>query len=68
MYMQVPEVGNVTPKCNGVTRYRLCHILRVITFSSNNGSNLDRAITLRYDNGSYIPIAITFGNDNFALL
>ncbi len=47
------EVGNVTSKRNGVTRYRLCQILRAITFSSDNGSNLDRAITLRRDNGSY---------------
>ncbi len=34
------EVGNVTLKRNGVTRYRLCHILRAITFSCDNGSHL----------------------------
>jgi hypothetical protein len=63
-----PEVGNVTSKRNGVTRYRLCHILRAITFCSDNASNLDRAITLSRDNGSYVPRAITFRNDNFAVL
>ncbi len=46
------EVGNVPSKCNGVTRYRLCHVLKAITLTSDNGSNIDTAITLRRDNGS----------------
>ncbi len=62
------EVGYVTAKCKGVIRYRLCHVLRAITFCSDDGLNLDRAITLRCDNGSYVPRAITFRNDNFAML
>ncbi len=41
------EVGNITYKCNGVTRCRLGHVLRAIIFRSDNGSNVDRAITLR---------------------
>jgi hypothetical protein len=41
------EVGNMTSKCNGFTHYPLCHVLRVITFRSDNSANLDRVITLR---------------------
>jgi hypothetical protein len=37
------EGGNVTLKCDGVTRY-LCHETRAITFRSDNGSNFDRVI------------------------
>jgi hypothetical protein len=55
-------------KYNGVTHYRLCHVLRAIIFSNDNGLNLDRAITLRRDNGSYVLRAITIRNDNFAML
>ncbi len=40
------EVGNVTSKCNGVTLYRLSHLLRAITLSSYNSWKLDRAITV----------------------
>ncbi len=36
-------VGNVTSKCSGVKHYRLCHVLRVITFRSDKGSVSDRA-------------------------
>jgi hypothetical protein len=54
------EVSNITSKCNGVTRYRLCHVLRAITLSCNNSSNFDRAATLRCDIGSNVPRAITF--------
>ncbi len=42
------EVGNVTLKCNAITCYCLCHVLRALTFSSDNYSNLNRAITLRH--------------------
>ncbi len=62
------EVGNVTSKCKGVTRYRSSHVLKVITFSSDNGTNVDRAITLRRDNSSYVPRAITIRNNNFDML
>jgi hypothetical protein len=44
------EFGNITSKCNGVTRYCLCHVLRAIIFRSDNGSYFDRAITFRNDN------------------
>jgi hypothetical protein len=44
---------HVISKCNGVTSYRLCHVvLRAITFSGDNGSNFDRAINLRRNNSS----------------
>jgi hypothetical protein len=62
------EVGNFISKRNGVTHYRLCNVLRVVTFSSDNGSNLDRAINLRHDNGFCLPRVITFINNNFAML
>jgi hypothetical protein len=51
---KVAEVGNVTSKCNGVTRCCLCHVLRAITFRSDNDSNFDTAVTLGCDNGSKI--------------
>ncbi len=59
------EVGYITSKRDGVTRYRF---FRAITFSSGNGLNLDRAITFRRDNGSYVPRALMFRNGNFAML
>jgi hypothetical protein len=62
------EVGNVIAKCNSVTCYRLCHVLKAITFSSVYGSNLDRTVTLRRDNGSFVPRAGKVRNDNFAML
>jgi hypothetical protein len=34
-------LGNVTSKSSGVTRYCLCHVLKAINFSSDNGSNFD---------------------------
>jgi hypothetical protein len=37
---------------NIVTQYHLCHVLRMITFRRDNGSNFDRAITLGCNNGS----------------
>ncbi len=37
-----------------------------ITFSSDNGSNLDRVITIRSDNDLYEPRAITIRSDNFS--
>ncbi len=39
---------------------------RAITFSSDIGSNLDRAITIRRDNDFYEPRAITIRSDNFS--
>jgi hypothetical protein len=42
-YLVYAEVSNVTSKCNGVTRYRLCHVLRAIILGSDNVSNFDRA-------------------------
>jgi hypothetical protein len=39
---------------------------RTITFSSDNGSNLDRAITIRSDNDLYEPRTITIRSDNFS--
>jgi hypothetical protein len=65
LWIQSPEDGNDTLKCNNVTCYRLCYILRTITSSSDNVSNLDRAITLKRDKGSYVPKAMKFRNDNF---
>jgi hypothetical protein len=52
------EVGNVTSKYNGVTRYLLCYVLRVITLRSDNGSTFDRAITLGCGNG-FIELEVT---------
>jgi hypothetical protein len=68
IYLYFPAVGNVTSKCNCVTRSRSCHVLRAITFVSDNGSNFDRAITLQRNNGSYVSGAITFRNNNFPIL
>jgi hypothetical protein len=34
---QGPEIISVTWKCNGLTHYWLCHILRVINIRSDNG-------------------------------
>jgi hypothetical protein len=62
------EVGNVTSKCNGVTHYCLCHVFKAITFSGDNGSNMDRAKTLRRDKSSFVPRAITFRNNIYAML
>ncbi len=53
------RVGNVTSKCNGVTRYRFCLAVRAITFRSDNGSNVTRVITISSDNGFIMPRAIT---------
>jgi hypothetical protein len=53
------QISNVNSKCNSVTHYRLYHILKVITFRSNNGSNFDRAITSE---------VITFRSINFSPL
>ncbi len=61
------EVGNVSSKCNGVRSYRLCLVLRAIIFSSDKGSNLEKALNLRRDNDSQVRIAITFGSKNFSL-
>ncbi len=48
-------------KCNGVYTLSLMScVLRVIMFSSDNGSNFDRAITLECDNGSNELEAISF--------
>ncbi len=41
------EVGNVPSKCAGITHYWSYNVLKSITFSSNNGSNFDRAITFK---------------------
>jgi hypothetical protein len=71
LYIYIPYIqrsATLRQKRNGVTRYRLCHVLRAITFGSDNGSNLDTAITLRRDNGSSVPRAITIRNDNFAMI
>ncbi len=37
------EVGNITSKCNGITSYRLLHVLRAIASSSDNSSNFGSA-------------------------
>jgi hypothetical protein len=37
---RVPEIGNVTLKCNGVTRYRLCHEFRAITLEAKMANTL----------------------------
>jgi hypothetical protein len=60
-----PEVGNVTSKCDGVTRYRSNHVLRVITIKSGNVSYEPRAITLRSHNDFNKPRAITIKSGNF---
>jgi hypothetical protein len=49
-----------------ITATLLLPYCRTITFSSDNGSNLDRAITIRSDNDSYEPRAITIRSDNFS--
>jgi hypothetical protein len=36
LQLQLAEVGNVTSKCNGVTRYCFCLAVKAITFRSNN--------------------------------
>jgi hypothetical protein len=41
------EVDNNTSKCNGVTHYHLCHVLKAITLNSDNGSNFDTAIIFK---------------------
>ncbi len=56
------KVSNVASKYNGVTQYRLCHVLDAITFKNKNGSNFSRAITLGCDNGTIELEAITFLN------
>jgi hypothetical protein len=30
------EVGNVTSKCKGVTRYHFSHVIKAVTLKSNN--------------------------------
>ncbi len=45
-----PEVGNVTSKCNGVTRYRFNHVIREITIKGDNISNEHRATAFRSGN------------------
>ncbi len=42
----LPEVGNVTSKCDGITCYRSSHVLGAITIKSYNVSYKPRAITL----------------------
>ncbi len=54
-----------TSKCNSVTCFRLSHVLKAITLSSDNGSDFDRAITLRCHNGSHVLKVITLINDIF---
>jgi hypothetical protein len=60
------EVGNVTYKCDGVTRYCFSHVIRDIIIKSDNVSYESRAITIRSDNGFYKPRAITIKSDNFS--
>ncbi len=64
----VTEVRNDTSKCNSVTCYCLCHVLRAITFSNNHGSNFDRAITKGRDKGSSVSSAIMFRSKSFSML
>jgi hypothetical protein len=55
------EVGNVTSKRNGVTRYCFSHVLRAITIkTSDNVSYEHRATSKRSDNNFHKPTAITF--------
>jgi hypothetical protein len=54
------EDSNITSKCNGVTRYGLCNVLRVITFRRDKSSTFDRVIALGCDNGSNELESITF--------
>ncbi len=58
------KVGNVTSKCHGVTRYRLCHVLKAIDLSCNNGS---KKLWQRRDN-SYLSRTLTFRSYNFSML
>jgi hypothetical protein len=58
------EVGDVTLKYDGVTRYRFSHVLKAITIKSNNISYEPRAITLRNDNDFNKPRAITITSNN----
>ncbi len=53
------EVGNVTSKCDSVTRYCSSHVLRAITIKSDKVSYEPRAITLRSNNNFNEPWAIT---------
>ncbi len=64
-HIEKPEVGNVTSKCNGFTRYRFCLVVRAITLRSDNGLNVTKAITFSSDNGFFTPRAIiTFRSNN----
>jgi hypothetical protein len=60
----LPEVGNVTSKCNGVTRYRFCLAVTAINFRSDNGLNVN--ITMRSDYGFFMSRAITSKSNNFS--
>jgi hypothetical protein len=57
-----PEVGNVTSKCNGVTRYRFNHVLREITIKGDNISYEPRATAFRSGNE---PREKTIKRNNF---
>jgi hypothetical protein len=60
-----PEVGNVTSKWNGVTRFRSSHVLRAITIKSYNVTYEPIAIILRSDNDFNNPRAITLKSGKF---
>ncbi len=60
------EVGNVTSKCNGVTRHHFCLAVKAINFRSDNGLNVNIAITMSSDNCFFKPRAITFRSNNFS--
>jgi hypothetical protein len=60
----VAEVGNVTSKCNGVTRYRSSHVLRAIIMKSDNVSYDPKAVTTKNDNDFHKYGAITIKSDN----
>jgi hypothetical protein len=59
------EVGNVTSKRNGVTRYRFSNALRAISIRSNNDFYEPRAIIKRGDNFS--PQLFNNSKPNIAL-
>jgi hypothetical protein len=61
-----PEVGNVTSKCKGVTRYRFSHVLRAISIKSDNVSNDPGAVTIKSDNDIHKPWAIIIKSDSFS--
>jgi hypothetical protein len=59
------EVGNVTSKHNGVSRYRFSHDHGAITIKSDNVCLEPRPITLRSDNDFDMPIAVNIKSDSF---